>query len=92
MAADQRTRVTIATERILIIAREHSVYGWCARCGQKVELLPWVQASRLLRVAPEQLAGLDQSKLHLEQARDRLVICLKSLLRFLQPAGGQHSF
>jgi hypothetical protein len=91
MAGDRRTRITIETERILIIARQHAAHGWCERCGQKVKLLPSVQASRLLRVASEQLGGLDQSRLHLEQAKDGLVICLKSLLRFLQPAGGQHS-
>jgi hypothetical protein len=89
MAADRRTRITIETERILIIARQHAAYGWCERCGLEVELLPSAQASRLLQVTEEQLKGQHHGKLHLEQAKDGLVICLKSLLRFLQAAGGQ---
>jgi hypothetical protein len=91
MAADRRTRITIETERILIMARQHAAYGWCERCGQQVELLPSAHASRLLHVAEEQLQGRHQGKLHLEQAKDGLVICLKSLLRLLQVAGGQHN-
>jgi hypothetical protein len=89
MAADRRTRITIETERMLIVARQHSAHGWCERCGAEVELLPSAQASQLLHVAQEQLQGLHQGRLHLEEAKDGLVICLKSLLRFLQGAGGQ---
>jgi hypothetical protein len=91
MARDRRTRITIETERILVIARQHAAHGWCARCGQEVELVPSAQASRLLGVGPEQLGGQYQGKLHLEHAKNGLVICLKSLLRFLQAAAGQHS-
>jgi hypothetical protein len=89
MAADERTRITIETERILIMARQHATYGWCERCGQQVELLASDHASRLLHVAQDTLQGQHQGKLHLGEAKDGLVICLKSLLRLLQSAGGQ---
>ena len=89
MAADRRTRITIEAERILIIARQHAAYGWCERCGLEVELIPSAQASHLLHLAEERLHGQQQGKLHLEQAKDGLVVCLKSLLRVLQAATGQ---
>jgi hypothetical protein len=89
MAADRSTRITIETERILIMARQHTAYGWCERCGQQVELLPSAHASRLLHVPQDRLQGQHQGKLHLEEAKDGLVVCLKSLLRLLQSAGGQ---
>jgi hypothetical protein len=91
MAADRHTRITVETERILMIARQHAVYGWCERCGLEVELLPSAQASHLLHLAEERLHGQQQGKLHLEQAKDGLVVCLKSLLRLLQAASGQHN-
>jgi hypothetical protein len=89
MAADRRTRITIETERILIIARQHAAYGWCERCGLEVELIPSAQASHLLHLAEERLHRQQQGKLHLEQAKGGLVVCLKSLLRLLQAATGQ---
>ena len=89
MAKERRTRITIETERILIMARQHAARGWCERCGGEVELLPSAEAGRLLEVHPEQLTGLKQSKLHLGKAKEGFVICLKSLLRFLQSANVQ---
>jgi len=91
MAADRRTRITIETERILIMARQHTARGWCERCGAEVELLPSAHASRLLHMAQEQLQRQNRGNLHLEEAKDGLVICLKSLLRFVQAASGQHN-
>jgi hypothetical protein len=87
--AGRRTRITIQTERILIMARQHTARGWCERCGGEVELLPSAHATRLLNVAQEQLQARQQGKLHLKQAREGLVICMRSLLRLLQAAGGQ---
>jgi hypothetical protein len=89
MTAESRTRITIETERILIIARQHAAYGWCERCGQQVELLPSAHAGHLLQLAQDQLQARHQGKLHLEEAKGGLAICLKSLLRFLHAASGQ---
>jgi hypothetical protein len=89
MGAERRTRITIETERILVIARQHAARGWCERCGCEVELLPSSQAGRLLNVGPQQSEGRRQNKVHLVQAKEGLVVCLKSLLRFLQAASGR---
>ncbi len=89
MAADRRTRITIETERILIIARQHAAFGWCERCGAEVELLPSSHAGHLLHAAQEQLQGQHQGRLHLEEVKGGLVICLKSLLRLLHATRGQ---
>lgn len=91
MAPDRRTRITVETERILIVARQHATPGWCERCGQEVELLPADQAGQFREVVRDQQERQHQSSLHLGQAKDGLVICVKSLLRFLQSASGQHS-
>lgn len=91
MAADRSTRITIETERILIIARRHAARGWCERCGAEVELVASADASHLLHLAQEQLQWQNPGNLHLKEAKDGLVICLKSLLRFVQAASGQHN-
>jgi len=88
MAPDNGTRITVETERILIMARRHSARGWCERCGAEVELLPSAHAGRLLKVAQVQLQKQHSANLHLKEAKDGLAICLKSLLRLLQTAGG----
>jgi hypothetical protein len=84
MAAENRQRITIETERILVVARQHGSRGWCERCGREVDLLTSEQACRLLEVTPEMIDRSGHGKLHLERAKDGLVICLKSLLKFLK--------
>jgi hypothetical protein len=84
MAAGQRSRVTIETERILIIARHHAVVGWCERCGAEVQLLRSGHAANALQGVPEPWGQQLSGKAHLSHAKDGLVICLRSLLRFLQ--------
>lgn len=87
MAMERRTRITIERERILVIARQHAVRGWCEKCGCEVELVPSNKAGQFLDIGP--LDRRHSSKLHLVQAKEGLVVCLKSLLRFLQAASGQ---
>ena len=77
------TRITIETERILVIARQHATRGWCKRCGADVEFLPSKQAGDLLE-DPEQMQGKHRNQLHLGQTKNGLLICVKSFLRFLQ--------
>ena len=87
MGGENHMRITIETERILIVARPHAVRGWCERCDTEVEFLTSLQAGRLLERL-EQLKGQSKSELHLNRAKDGFLICLKSLLRLLQVAGG----
>jgi hypothetical protein len=87
--AERTTRITIETERILILARQQAARGWCERCGSEVEFLPSHEARRVLDAAPEPL-GKHRKSLHLGGAkRSGLQVCLKSLLRFLEAACGE---
>jgi hypothetical protein len=89
MGADGRQRITVETERVVIIASRYAVRGWCERCGHEVEMLSADRAQQFFEIGHEQFEARDQSKLHLGRAKDGLVVCLKSLLRFLQRAGPQ---
>jgi len=78
MKAEIQTRITIETERILIVVRHHATRGWCDRCRGEVELLHSDHAGDVLAIARERLEGL-----HLGKAKDGMVVCMKSLLRLL---------
>ena len=87
MGAENQTRITIETERILITVQQHAVRRWCDKCATEVESLPSIHAGRLAE-HPEALKGHYRSELHLDRAKDELLICVKSLLRLLQAASG----
>jgi hypothetical protein len=78
--ADRRTRITIETERTLIVARRQTARRWCPECGREVELLASDQAGRLQHVAPARTAGREETLVHVVRAADGLVVCLKALL------------
>lgn len=87
---DRGTRITIETERILIVAREHAVRGWCERCGTKVEFLPSDRARPLFDATSGSLDELQRNSFHKWPARDGLMfVCVQSVLRFLHVASGQ---
>ncbi len=81
MGSGKRERITVETERILIIACGRGAHGWCEKCGSEVGMLTADVARQLLEVGPEQLKNHSQRKLHLERAANGLVVRLKSLLR-----------
>lgn len=91
MPSERRTRITIETERILIVASQRATRGWCRGCGREVEFVSQEQIGHLLGTSSQQPARWSQKKVHLQQAKDGLAICMKSLLRFLQAASGQGS-
>jgi hypothetical protein len=82
--ADSRTRITIETERTLVVARRPTARGWCRVCGREVAVSVSDEAGRLLDAARREAAGQDQSHLHRRWAKDGLVACLKALLGLLQ--------
>ena len=90
MGSEDRTRITIETEKVLILASQQATHGWCQKCGQEVQLVTAHQAKGSFKIVTEQLKAARQSKLHLGQAKNGLVICLKSLLRLLQATGADH--
>jgi hypothetical protein len=86
---DKRIWITIETERMLVIARRHAVRGWCERCGTEIEFLPSDQVRRLDTTSGPVLEQ-HRNNLHRWLAKDGLIlVCVKSLLRFLQSASGQ---
>jgi hypothetical protein len=87
---DRHTRITIETERILIVARRYAIHGWCDRCGTEVEFLPSDRARSLFDATSASLGERQRSSLHKGRARDGLMfVCVQSVLRFLQAASGQ---
>jgi hypothetical protein len=87
---DRRIWITIETERMLVIARRHALRGWCERCGTEIEFLPLDQVRRQLDTTSGRVLEQHRNNLHRWLAKDGLIlVCVKSLLRFLQSASGQ---
>jgi hypothetical protein len=84
------TRITIETERILVLARSQAIRGWCEGCGCEVELLPREQLTPVLDVVALASDEPSRRRLHLERAKDGLRVCLKSMLLLLGTSGRRH--
>jgi hypothetical protein len=84
MGRKTHTRTTIETERISIIACRHISYGRCELCGQELETSGGKLTRSLMKIAPKYLEPASCGKPPWERARQRLVLGLKSLLRFLE--------
>lgn len=78
------TRITIETERILLLVRKQLVRGGCEKCGSEVGVEGAIEAERLLRSIPGQLHEKSESRLHLQRAKDGLIVCARSLLLFVK--------
>ena len=87
MTAHRRTRITIETERVLLLLRRQTSRGWCERCGQEVDLVAVEQARNVLEGIP--FEGKSDTQFHLERAREGLAVCVKSLLQVVKGARGQ---
>lgn len=84
MTDSRRTRITIESERLLIVAKRESARAWCERCGVEVELVKHGKAGRVLESLPEDRGRFGAGRLLLQLARSGLVVRLKSALRFLK--------
>jgi len=90
---DRCTRITIETERMLIVARQFAVRAWCERCGASVEFLPSDSARRVFDATTGSLDQEQRSHFHKQSAKDGLMlICVQSLLRLLQTASDHNWF
>jgi hypothetical protein len=90
--AGRTTRITIETERILIIARQQLVRGGCERCRNEVEFLSSDHARPMLDTISGSLEEQERNSLHQWPPKDGLIfVCVKALLRFLQAASGQRN-
>ena len=89
MGTDGHERITIETERILIIAHRHVARGWCENCGREVDMRTANTAGALFANGLERFEGRKQDKPRFARAKNRLSTYLKSLMRFLPQAGAR---
>jgi hypothetical protein len=74
-------RITIETERLLVIRRGASARVWCEKCALEVEMVPLESAAELAQVDVETIRHLlDSEKLHLSLPGGPVGTCLNSLL------------
>lgn len=75
-------RITIETERLLVIRRGLSVRDWCEQCAAEVDMIPLESAADLGQVDEATIQHLlDRQRLHLSKADGPVWICLNSLLK-----------
>jgi hypothetical protein len=83
MRKTRRTKITVETERLLVISRTRgAVESWCESCGAAARLVGLDEASALSGHDQRQLVHqVEDGSLHfIESPRGRLLICLNSLL------------
>jgi len=82
LATKRTMRITIETERLLVIRHGTSVREWCEQCALEVDMIPLKSAAELGQVAAGTIQHLlDRQKLHLSKAGGPVWICLNSLLK-----------
>jgi hypothetical protein len=81
--AKRTTRITVETERVLIVRGANPVRAWCTRCAAEVDMVLLEAAGVLAQVDHSTIQQwLDAEELHSAQMRDGSArICLDSLLR-----------
>ena len=82
MPLRKRTKITIDTERVLVIGRTPSTFdAWCPMCEELVRLLRPDEAAALTAWLRASQHPLEISKLHIIPTADGLMnVCLNSLL------------
>jgi hypothetical protein len=82
LATKRTMRITIETERLLVIRHGASVRAWCEQCATEVDMVPLESAAELSQVAAGTIQHLlDHQKLHLSETGGPVWICLNSLLK-----------
>jgi hypothetical protein len=82
MPVKKRTRITIDTERVLVIGKTRSTFdAWCPMCNQLVRLLRPDEAATLTAYLRASQHPFEINKLHIIPTADGLMnVCLDSLL------------
>jgi hypothetical protein len=82
LATKRTLRITIETERLLVIRRGAAERVWCEQCAALVDMVSLESAAELARVAAGAIQRLlDREKLHLSTSSGPVRICLNSLLK-----------
>jgi hypothetical protein len=83
---NRRTRITIESEHILIVAKREITRGWCERCGLEVELVNRRGPECVSDVLVGELRKASQDRLSAPHTERFLAACLRPLLRLLRAA------
>jgi hypothetical protein len=92
MRKTKRTRVTVETERLLVISRKgEATESWCQACGAMTRMVGLDEASAVSGQSQRQIARrVEAGSLHFsESPSGALLICLNSLLAGPRPSGEQ---
>ena len=83
MGLKRGTRITIETERTLIVRQTRSSRAWCEECQREVDFVQLQQRQQLLRSSSREISdGSPMAKLHVaEQGDGSVLICLESLMK-----------
>jgi hypothetical protein len=76
----QRTELTIVTDRVTIIRPYRSTHGWCRECGCEVETVSLREAAAIIGASVPMLVDSPVHQWHYADAQGKSV-CLDSLLK-----------
>lgn len=81
--AKRITRITLETERVLVIRGKRSREVWCEACSAQVQMVTLDEASSIAGVSELAICRqIDARFLHSTETPDgQIVICLNSLLK-----------
>ncbi len=83
MITRKRTKITIETERLLIVSRHHGAIDWCGVCNQRVRMISVDEAAALARLSSRTIyRWVEAERIHFIETTDGLLrICSNSLNR-----------
>lgn len=82
MPTKKTMRITIETERLLVIHRGASSRVWCEPCASEVDMVHLESAAEVAQVDAKTIRHLlDHEKLHVSQPGGPVQVCLNSLLK-----------
>ena len=83
MTTTRRMRITIETERLLVISRGKSLYSLCSACGDEVRMVTIDQAAAIARLSSREIyREIEAGQLHFVETTDAsILVCYNSLKR-----------
>ncbi|HZM86922.1 MAG TPA: hypothetical protein VFF31_10390 [Blastocatellia bacterium] len=81
MTKTRRMRITIQTERLLVMNQGRSLYSMCSTCGDEVRMVTIDQAATLARLSSLEIyREVEAGVLHfIETAEGSVLVCFNSL-------------
>ena len=84
MRLKRGTKITIETERTLIVRQTRVARAWCGECQREVDFVRLQESHEFLkRQAQEGAQGSSLGRLHIGEHEDgRVLICVESLRKY----------